>query len=154
MPNRDSEADARDAEAQREVARAYQAERASEHKHNRRQKTPYDFLRDSGSMAGAVIAIVGLGAWVLDVLPIAKAQDVKAIQQRLSLVEQSLGSINIGQKEMQELQLMDRISVLEDKINKAVPNEVLDLRRQHNEANQKLVQIRAELQAARLGPGR
>lgn len=122
------------------------------HKHNRRRKTPYDFLRDSGSIAGALVAMVGLGAWVLDALPIAKASDVKVIQKRLDAVELNLGGINVGQKEMQELQLMDRISVLEEKISKARPDDVLDLKRQSNEAGQKLTQIRVDLQAARLAP--
>lgn len=174
---RDHEADARDMrhtannEQQREISEKYFKERSARrqlsdaiengveqeeaandpsHRHNRRRRTPYDFLKDSGSIAGACIAIGVVGAWVFDVLPIAKAGEVKAIEKRLQNVESNLGSINIGQKQMQELQLQDRVQKAEDKLTTLPPGspDIDQWRIMRNETRQRLEQVQAELRAA------
>lgn len=170
---RDHEADARDVrhsaanakqrdEAERFMARRRlsgahdedqesQAEADENHQPNRRRRrTVLDYIILAGAASGALIPAGALLAALFDYFPPVKAAEVRAIEKRLGAVESNLTSINIGQKQMQELQLQDRVQKAEERLATFPPGS-LDAeywRSIRNETRQRLDQIQTELRAA------
>ncbi|MEI6283174.1 MAG: hypothetical protein WCP82_10770 [Alphaproteobacteria bacterium] len=104
---------------------------------------------------GALVAIAGslfaFLSWAFDLLPYAKAVDVAAVEKRVTSVEHGLTNLDIGQKETQELQLMDRVQALEDRLAKLPQTaaDYADYRQQRLAAQQRLRQVQEQLAQAR-----
>lgn len=114
-------------------------------KHNRRQKTLYEHITATGSMAGAVVAIVAMMGWALNLLPFAKAEDVRALTGRVGNVERDMGAIKNTQLQSLQLQLMDRLDKQEWQIHESKPENSYDLKALRNETRQRLDVITEQL---------
>lgn len=124
----------------------------SNHPHKNRRKTTWvERATGFGALVAIAATIVTSAAYVLDALPFAKAADMKNISERVGVVEKAINAINIGQKETQELQLIDRIQSLDDRLAKLQQgsDDYQYFRQQRNESQQRLDTIRSELATAR-----
>lgn len=133
-----------------------------QHEWKKRKKSIGDLINTGASGVAIVGGVWAFGLWVFDALPIVKASEyhmkVTQIEQRMSgaedktaTLERGLANITVGQKETQELQLMDRVNYLDDRISKLKPDsqDFSDFRNQRNEAAQRLDRVRQELTSAR-----
>ena len=126
-------------------------------RHDRRHPTPKspldklkDFIQTSGSLAGAVALIIGLGAYAFDKLPFAKASDLAVTNKHVDDLVKSISSLEVNQLQSLELQLMDHVQKISDQISQLPANQgslIFDLRHDQNEAQQRLTNIKNQLDA-------
>lgn len=126
----------------------------SPHTWKKRRVTWVDRATGLGAIVAIAATITGALAYGFDALPFAKAADVKILADRVNTVERGLHGINLGQKETQELQLMDRVQSLDDRLAKMKPDaeDYQDFRSQRNQTAQRLDQVRGELVMQRANP--
>lgn len=118
-----------------------------ERTHTRRKLTWVDKANGLGAAIAIAGTITAFMSYAFDALPFAKASEVAAIRSEVGTLKQVLSSVQVSQKETQELQLMDRVQQLQDRLQKigVESPDYSDFRLQRTSAQQRLLQIREEL---------
>lgn len=121
----------------------------------RRHRTGLEWAALVSQMAGAAVVVGGIFGWAFDALPVVKAaefnREISGIKGDVRTLQAGLHDISRSQSETQELQLMDRVQQLSDRLAKMRPDadDYQDWRQQRNEAQQRLDRVRLELADAR-----
>ncbi len=104
-------------------------------------------IRTFGAMIAIVGSLAGGVSWAFDLLPFAKASDLAAVKIEVASIKTTLATVIIGQKETTELQLMERIDAIADRLQRITPEapNYGELRIERVSTQQRLRQVQDEL---------
>lgn len=105
-----------------------------------------DRIRTAGAAIGIATFLGASFAAAIDKIPYAKKSEMEYLRAQVAAVA-------ISQKESQELQLMERIDAIGDRLKRMSPDtqDYAEFRSQRVSAQQRLVQVQSDLVRARNG---
>lgn len=108
-------------------------------------------FRTLASICAVVMFLTGAASYVFGLIPYAKAAELTAVKAEMAQVKTVLNSVLVEQKVSQELQWMERVDRLADRLQRLPPEspDYTEFRSQRVAAQQQLRVVRDELTAAR-----